>query len=76
MLRKGRSSDNAACEAFFERLKVKLFYCRDWFGWSAEAFIGALSDYIRWYGDGRLKAFDEGGSTMCDTIGAAGSGSG
>ena len=34
----------------------------------AEAFIAELSAYIRWYREGRLKAFREGGRTVYDTI--------
>jgi transposase InsO family protein len=32
MSRKGCSPDNAACEGFFGRLKMELFYYRDWAG--------------------------------------------
>lgn len=68
MSRKGHSPDNAACEGFFGRLKVEFFHGRDWRGFTAEAFIEELSGYIRWYREGRLKAFDEGGRTVYDTI--------
>lgn len=50
------------------RLKVKFFRGRDWRGWTAEAFIAELSGYIRWYREGRLKAFDGGGGAVYDTI--------
>lgn len=66
--RRGHSPDNAAMEGFFGRLKVEFFRGRDWGGWTAEAFIGELSGYIRWYREGRLKAFAEGGGTVYDTI--------
>ena len=68
MSRKGHSPDNAACEGFFGRLKVEFFHDRDWRGWTAESFIEELSGYVRWYREGRLKAFDEGGATAYDTI--------
>ena len=68
MSRKGHSPDNAACEGFFGRLKVELFFGRDWGGWTAEGFIGELGRYVRWYREERLKAFDEGGRTVYDTI--------
>lgn len=69
MSRKGHSPDNAACEGFFGGLKVEFFHGRDWSGVSAEGFVEALSEYIAWYREGRLKAFDEGGGTVYDTIG-------
>ena len=68
MSRRGHSPDNAACEGFFGRLKVEFFYCRDWGGFTAEAFIAELSEYVRWYREGRLKAFEEGGRVVYDTI--------
>ena len=68
MSRKGHSPDNAACEGFFGRLKVEFFHGRDWRGFTAEAFIAELSEYIRWYREDRLKAFDEDGRTVYDTI--------
>lgn len=30
--------------------------------------MGALSGYVRWYQEGRLKSFVEGGRTVYDTI--------
>ena len=60
MSRKGHSPDNAACEGFFGRLKVEFFHGRDWRGVSAERFAAELAEWIRWYREGRLKAFDEG----------------
>lgn len=66
--RKGHSPDNAAMEGFFGTLKVEFFRGRDWSGWTAEEFVGALGDYVRWYREGRLKAFREGGLTVYDTI--------
>ena len=66
--RKGHSPDNAAMEGFFGTLRVEFFRGRDWSGWTAERFIGALGGYVRWYREGRLKAFGEGGATVYDTI--------
>ena len=68
MSRKGHLPDNAACEGFFGRLKVEFFHGRDWSGSTAEEFMARLSGYIAWYREGRLKAFDEGGATVYDTI--------
>ena len=70
MSRKGHSPDNAACEGFFGRLKVEFFHGRDWRGVSAERFAAELAEWIRWYREGRLKAFDEGGRKVYDTIAA------
>lgn len=69
MSRRGHSPDNAACEGFFGRLKVEFFHGRDWSGVSAEEFAARLSAHIAWHGEGRLKAFREGGRTVYDTIG-------
>ena len=55
-------------EGFFGRLKVEFFHGRDWSGWTAEEFAAALGGYLRWYQEGRLKAFDEGGRVVYDTI--------
>ena len=68
MSRKGHSPDNAACEGFFGRLKVEFFHGRDWRGVSAERFAAEFAEWIRWYREGRLKAFDEGGRKVYDTI--------
>lgn len=68
MSRKGHSPDNAAMEGFFGRLKVEPFQGRDWSGWGVGEFSEALRDYVRWYREGRLKAFSEGGRTVYDTI--------
>ena len=55
-------------EGFFGRLKVEFFHGRDWRGVSAERFAAELAEWIRWYREGRLKAFDEGGRKVYDTI--------
>lgn len=49
------STDNAACEGFFGRLKNELFYSRDWLSTSIEAFVAALNAYIRWHNESRIK---------------------
>lgn len=68
MSRKGHSPDNAACEGFFGRLKVEFFEGRDWSGWTAEDFISALSGYVGWHNDGRIRSFRRDGRCVCDTI--------
>lgn len=55
MSRKGCSSDNAACEGFFERIKNEMFYGRNWAGITLEKFICSLDRYIRWYNEKRIK---------------------
>jgi len=55
MSRKGYSPDNAACEGFFGRLKIEMFFSRDWLSTSIEGFVAALDAYIRWYNDARIK---------------------
>ena len=74
MSRRGHSPDNAACEGFFGRLKVEFFHGRDWRGWTAEAFIGELSAYVRWYREGTRRSARAGGRCTIRS-GAAGSGS-
>ncbi|HFD2996934.1 TPA: IS3 family transposase, partial [Klebsiella quasipneumoniae subsp. similipneumoniae] len=55
MSRKGCSSDNAACEGFFGRIKNEMFYGRDWAGITLEKFICFLDRYIRWYNEKSIK---------------------
>jgi transposase InsO family protein len=55
MSRKGCTLDNAACEAFFGRLKVEFFYARQWTGTTMEQFIAELDAYIRWYNESLIK---------------------
>ena len=55
MSRKGCSPDNAACEGFFGRLKIELFYARDWQGFTIEQFIKMVDSYIHWYNEKRIK---------------------
>ncbi|MFC0033685.1 IS3 family transposase, partial [Micromonospora chaiyaphumensis] len=55
MSRKGCSPDNAACEGFFGRLKMELFYPCNWQSTTIEQFIEAVDTYIRWYNEKRIK---------------------
>ncbi|MCV6574092.1 IS3 family transposase, partial [Pseudomonas aeruginosa] len=55
MSRKGCSPDNAACEGFFGRLKMELFYPGNWQSTTIEQFIEAVDTYIRWYNEKRIK---------------------
>ena len=55
MSKKGCSPDNSACEGFFGRLKNEMFYERSWLNVSIESFIMKLDEYIRWYGEKRIK---------------------
>lgn len=55
MSRKGCSSDNAACEGFFGRVKNEMYYGRNWASTTLEDFICFLDRYIRWYNEKRIK---------------------
>ena len=55
MSKKGCSPDNSACEGFFGRLKVELFYGRSWSGWSVDDFMDAVDRYIHWCNEQRIK---------------------
>lgn len=55
MSRKGCSSDNAACEGFFGRIKNEMYYGRNWVGATLENFMCLLDRYIRWYNEERIK---------------------
>ena len=68
MSRPGRSGDNARAEGFFGALKVEFFEGRDWKGVTFPEFREELAAYMEWYAAGRLKAFDEDGATVYDTI--------
>lgn len=59
MSRKGHSPDNAACEAFFGRMKVEMYRGREWR--SAEELGAALDAYAAWYNAGRLKSWPKEG---------------
>ncbi|WP_425465769.1 IS3 family transposase [Oceanispirochaeta crateris] len=47
-IKKGYSSDNAACEGFFGRLKNEMFYNRNLKDVSLDDFIHELNEYIQW----------------------------
>lgn len=55
MSKKGCSPDNSACEGFFGRLKNEMFYSYSWAGVTIDDFIKQLDEYIRWYGEKRIK---------------------
>lgn len=55
MSRKACSSDNAACEGFFGRLKNEFFYYRDWEGVGFDEFERRLGEYIDYYNNYRRK---------------------
>ena len=55
MSRKGCSPDNAACEAFFGRLKTEKFYNHSWVDVPIVEFVNSLDNYIHWYASGRIK---------------------
>lgn len=55
MSKKGCSPDSSACEGFFGRLKVELFYGRSWSGWSVDDFMDAVDRYIHWCNERRIK---------------------
>ncbi|MDC7861901.1 integrase [Pantoea ananatis] len=55
MSRKGCSSDNAACEGFFGRVKNEMYYGRNWAGTTLEDFMCFLDRYIRWYNESLIK---------------------
>lgn len=55
MSKKGCTSDNAACEGFFGRLKNEFFYDESWLDVSIEDFIELLDEYLEWYNHERIK---------------------
>ena len=55
MSRKGCCPDNSACEGFFGRLKNEFFYNHDFSDYTVGAFATALSDWIEWYNNERIK---------------------
>lgn len=55
MSKKGCSPDNSACEGFFGRLKIEMFYGRSWNNISIDQFIEQLNRYITWYSEKRIK---------------------
>ena len=55
MSRKGCSPDNAACEGFFGRMKIEMFFSRNWLSTTIDEFVAALDAYIHWYNEARIK---------------------
>ena len=55
MSKKGCSPDNAACEAFFGRLKNEMFYNHNWTHVTIDEFIDAIDNYMHWYSTKRIK---------------------
>ena len=55
MSKKGCSPDNAACEGFFGRMKLEMFYGRDWSRASLDDFMKAVDGYLVWFCSGRIK---------------------
>ena len=68
MSRKGCCPDNARAEGFFGILKEEFYNGRGWSAVPPGKFAEMLDDFLRWYRDGRLKAFREGGRLVYDTI--------
>ena len=68
MSRKGACPDNARAEGLFGALKREFLHPRDWGGVGAAEFARELDGYLRWFVDGRLRAFREGGRTVYMTI--------
>jgi putative transposase len=54
MSRKGCSFNNAAREEFLGKLKIALFYSRDWQATTIEQFIEEVEAHIRWYNEKRI----------------------
>ena len=55
MSKKGCSSNNAACEGVFGRLKNEMFYNQDWTDIKISEFIDLLNEYLLWYNTKRIK---------------------
>ena len=55
MSKKGCSPDNAACEGFFGRLKMEMYYNTNWDNVSLEEFILEIDRYMHWYREDRIK---------------------
>lgn len=68
MSRRGACGDNARAEGFFGVLKEEFYNGRDWGRCTPERFVEELDAYIEWYREGRLKAFEEDGKVVYDTI--------
>lgn len=55
MSRKGCSPDNAACEGFFGRMKIEMFFSRNWLSATIEELVAAFDAYIYWYNEAWIK---------------------
>ncbi len=55
MSKKGCTSDNAACEGFFGRLKNEMYYNRSWSDVGIQGFMDEVDEYITWYNQKRIK---------------------
>ena len=55
MSHKGYSHDNSRMEGFFGRMKVEMFFGKDWRGVTVEEFADEIDRYIRWYNEKRVK---------------------
>ena len=55
MSKKACSADNSACEGFFGRMKMEMFYGRSWFGVTLDELINRTNDFMKWYREKRLK---------------------
>ena len=55
MSKKGCSPDNSACEGLFGRIKIEMFYYKNWYGISIQQFIEKLNEYLKWYNEKRIK---------------------
>lgn len=68
MSRKANCGDNARAEGVFGTLKSEFYHGSDWSKTDPDDFAEMLDGYLRWYRDGRLKAFLEGEAKVYDTI--------
>lgn len=55
MSKKDCSPDNAACKAFFGRLKNEMFYNHNWTHVTIDEFIDAIDNYMHWHSTKRIK---------------------
>jgi hypothetical protein len=47
MSKKGFSSNNAACEGLFGRIRNEMFYNRNWIGATIDSFMDTLDKYLK-----------------------------
>lgn len=55
MSKKGCSADNSACEGFFGRMKIEMFYGRSWDGISIQELSNQINKYMHWYTEKHIK---------------------